>query len=342
MAARGVRRGGFFGVLAKRKNGYTPAVDPVFRADSETTTMRRLPALLLMLLLPFAAAGQSVGGDGATAERLLMQTPDRMAELEPGMMVPLWRGSDGRWLALKADRDSSAEALRRNAPLALRVVDATSMASTGVQYGLGPRLQAHAEISEQSWAGPGSRVLGSEVGATYDAGRYSLGVSVGTNSTPDNHVVLPRVLPGAAPGVDGLSSFDSSARLSARGRLALGSKSGIDLGASVGRIHLLPGNLLGINTLDQKALSFGVDHGGISGVLTGRTMQPEANGLANGLGADRRWNSIDLGVTWRLPWRGSLSVGAQNLWSSGTPANTPVGPEPDQSRTPYVQYHQDL
>jgi hypothetical protein len=47
-------------------------------------------------------------------------------------------------------------------------------------------------------------------------------------------------------------------------------------------------------------------------------------------------------VTWRLPWSGSLSVGAQNLWSSGTPANTPVGPEPDQSRTPYVQYHQDL
>jgi hypothetical protein len=62
----------------------------------------------------------------------------------------------------------------------------------------------------------------------------------------------------------------------------------------------------------------------------------------NGYAPDRRWNSIDLGVTWRLPWQGSLSVGAQNLWSSGTPANTPMGPEPDQSRTPYVQYHQDL
>jgi hypothetical protein len=63
----------------------------------------------------------------------------------------------------------------------------------------------------------------------------------------------------------------------------------------------------------------------------------------SGLYPDRRWNSIDLGVTWRLPWQGSLSFGAQNIWSSGNATNTPAGPpQPDQSRTPYVQYHQDL
>lgn len=303
--------------------------------------MRRLSTLLLISLLPLTAAGQSAGGDNAMTQRLLAQPPDQMTEVEPGVMVPLWRGTDGRLLALKADQSTGADALRKNAPLALHVVDAASVMTTSLQYGLGPRLQAHAEISEHSWANQSSRVLGSEVGATYDAGRYSLGVSVGAVSTSNNNTVLPRVLPGAAPGVDGLSSFDSSSQLNARGRLALGGKSGIDLGASVGRIHLLPGNLLGISTLDQKALSFGVDHGPLSGVLTGRTMQPEA-GIPGGFNADRRWNSIDLGVTWRLPWRGALSVGAQNLWSSGTPANTPAGPEPDQSRTPYVQYHQDL
>jgi hypothetical protein len=303
--------------------------------------MRRLSALLLISLLPLTAAGQSAGGDNAMAQRLLAQPPDQMTEVEPGVVVPLWRGTDGRLLALKADQSTGADALRKNAPLALHVVDAASVMTTSLQYGLGPRLQAHAEISEHSWANQSSQVLGSEVGATYDAGRYSLGVSVGTVSTSNNNSVLPRVLPGAAPGVDGLASFDSSSQLNARGRLALGGKSGIDLGASVGRIHLLPGNLLGINTLDQKALSFGVDHGPLSGVLTGRTMQPEA-GIPGNYGADRRWNSIDLGVTWRLPWRGALSVGAQNLWSSGTPTNTPAGPEPDQSRTPYVQYHQDL
>ena len=303
--------------------------------------MRRLSALLLICALPLGAAGQSVGGDNGVAESLLAQPVVSSTPAGTGTLVPLWRTADGRLLSLKTDRSSPAEVVASHAPLSLRVVDGSSVVTTGLEYGFGPRLQAHAEVSELSWAHAGQRLRGSEVGATYVAGRYSLGVSVGTNSVPNAGSVLPRVLPGAAPGVDGLSSFDNSAQLNARGRFALNSKSGIDLGASVGRIHLLPGNLLGVDTLDQKALSFGVDHGALSGVLTGRTMQPQV-ALPGELNADRRWNSIDLGVTWRLPWRGSLSVGAQNLWSSGTPANTPAGPEPDQSRTPYVQYHQDL
>jgi hypothetical protein len=256
--------------------------------------------------------------------------------------VPLWLGPNGHLLALKADRENSADALHNSTLLSFHVVDASSVNSTGLQYGLAPNLQANAEVSQRTWVNQPTRVIGSELGATYTAGRYSLGLSVGANSTQDSSATLPRILPNAAAGVDGLSSFDNSAQVNARGRLALGNTSGIDMGASVGRIHLLPGNLLGVNTLDQKALSFGVDHGSLSGMLIGRTMEPQVGIAGGSLSPDRHWNSIDLGVTWRLPWRGQLSVGAQNLWSSGTPANTPAGPEPDQSRTPYVQYHQDL
>ena len=303
--------------------------------------MRRLLAPLLLCLLPFAAAGQGVDdGNGKLAAQLLKQPPAQVAGVQPGLVVPLWRGTDGRLLVLKADSRNGALA-QRDTPLSFHAVDAASVMSTGLQYGLTPNWQAHADVSQQSWVNNPLRVVGSEVGATYNDGRYSLGLSVGANSTPNNPG-LPRVLPGVAPSVDGLAGFDSSSQFNAQGRLALGSKSGIDVGASVGRIHLLPGNLLGVSTLDQKAISFGVDHGPVSGTLVGRTMQPLAGVPGNGYGADRRWNSIDLGVTWHLPWQGSLSVGAQNLWSSGAPANTPMGPEPDQSRTPYVQYHQDL
>ncbi|GAB3780876.1 hypothetical protein [Dyella agri] len=304
--------------------------------------MRRLFVPLLLCLLPFAAAGQGVDdANGKLAAQLLKQPPAQVAEVQPGLVVPLWRGTDGRLLVLKADSRNGA-LTQRDSPLSFHAVDATSVMSTGLQYGLTQNWQAHADVSQQSWVNSLLRVVGSEVGATYSDGRYSLGLSVGTNSTPNSIPSLPRVLPGVAPSVDGLSGFDSSSQFNAQGRLALGSKSGIDVGASVGRIHLLPGNLLGISTLDQKAISFGVDHGPVSGTLIGRTMQPLAGVPGNNYGPDRRWNSIDLGVTWHLPWQGSLSVGAQNLWSSGTPANTPMGPEPDQSRTPYVQYHQDL
>ena len=64
------------------------------------------------------------------AERLLAQPPDQMTEVEPGVVVPLWRGTDGRLLALKADRSTGVEALRKNAPLSLRVVDAASVMTT--------------------------------------------------------------------------------------------------------------------------------------------------------------------------------------------------------------------
>jgi len=304
-------------------------------------TMRHLATLLLTFLLPLAAVGQSVGSNSAQSEYLLMQQPGRMSASETDAGVPLWLGGDGHLLTLKVGRSNGADALYNNAPLTFGVAGMGNVVTTGLQYGIAPNLKAHAEVSEHSWVDQPWRVLGSEVGATYVGDRYSIDLSVGGNSTPNNRAVLPRVLLGASPGIDGLSGFDSSTQFNARGRLAIGSNSGIDLGASVGRIYLLPGNLLGVSTLDQKALSLGIDHGPLRGTLIGRTMQPQVS-IPGSFNADRRWNSIDLGVTWRLPWQGELSIGAQNLWSSGNPANTPVGPEPDQSRTPYVQYHQDL
>lgn len=305
--------------------------------------MRRLYISLLMTLLPLAAAGQSVRDNGAVGEQLLARPSASVNGLNSGVLVPLWLGSNGRMLTLKANRGTDADAAAGNTTQAFDVLDAGAVTTMGLQYRLAPNLKAHAEFSDHTWVNQPNRLIGTEIGATYELGRYSLGVGVGTNSAP-NSTALPRVLSNAAQSIDGLPGFDSSAQVNARGRFGFGNgnQNGIDLGASVGRIHLLPGNLLGINTLDQKALSFGVDHGPISGTLIGRSIEPQAGLPGSSLSPDRRWNSIDLGVTWRLPWRGQLSVGAQNLWSSGTPSNTPVGPEPDQSRTPYVQYHQDL
>jgi len=296
--------------------------------------MRRLSALLLVSLLPFAAVGQSAPGNDAQARQWLQAAPTDHGDTN---VVPLWRSSRGQWLTLSTDHSE----VDGGGPMAFHGMAADNVFSSGLHYQLAPGVQAHADVSASSWVNHPTRLLGSEVGATYNSGRYSVGLSVGTNEVPQR-TALPRVLPGAAPGVDGLSDFDSSAQLNARGRVALDSKTGIDLGASVGRIRLLPGNLLGVDTLDQKALSFGVDRGPVTGTLVGRTMQPLAGSAGGTLGADQRWTSIDLGVTWRLPWQGALSIGAQNLWSSGNAVNTPVGPEPDQSRTPYVQYHQDL
>jgi len=243
---------------------------------------------------------------------------------------------------VQSQSTTTADAQNNMSSLSLNPLAGGSVNSSTVQYGVTPNVSAQAGVTQRSWVTQ-PRIISSEVGATYNAGRYSVGVSVAQDQVP-NPTPLPRVLPGAAPGVNGLPDFDSSTQVNARGRFALNGNSGVLLGASMGRIRLLPGNQLGLSTLDQKALSFGVEHGSVSTSIVGRTMQPEPGTTVPGmLNADRRWNSIDLGVTWRLPWQGSLSFGAQNLWSSGNAVSTPAGPpEPDQSRTPYVQYHQDL
>ncbi|GLQ47990.1 hypothetical protein GCM10007862_30410 [Dyella lipolytica] len=289
--------------------------------------MRRLLLTLPLLFVPFVAAGQTVGGDQVSDMAWLQQ----QSSLKSGQPT---QGS------LLLQSQSSTTAAANNALLSLNPLSGGTVSSSTLLYGVTPNVTAQVGVNQRSWVTQ-PRIVGSEVGAIYNAGRYSLGVSVAQDQVP-NTTPLPRVLPGAVTGVNGLPDFDSSTQVNARGRVALTGNSGLLLGASVGRIRLLPGNLMGLSTLDQKALSFGIDHGPISGSIIGRTMAPEP-GMPNSFTTDRRWNSIDLGVTWRLPWQGSLSFGAQNLWSSGNATNTPAGPpEPDQSRTPYVQYHQDL
>ena len=166
--------------------------------------MRFRFALLLTLALPFAAAGQALG------VRAAQDFPGLSA---PDAGVPVWQDGSDNWLALKTDRQSAAEAMRRQAP---RIIDARMTGSAGLLYSLGPQLKAHADLNEYSWVGARGRVLGGEVGASYDLGRYSVGMSLGSSSVEDRGTSLPRVLPGVAPGVDGFSAFDTSAQLSAR------------------------------------------------------------------------------------------------------------------------------
>lgn len=298
--------------------------------------MRRLFASLVFLL-PLVAVGQTVGAGP------LDQTP-----------------------ATQLDGGSANVWAEGNALTEFRGLGMPPANTQGGHYVFGPRVRAHFSVSDQAWPGArnncnsarldistvgcnralpmSSHVVDSELGATFKGNGYSLGVGVSSSKpTVTLSPLLPRIVPNASFTSDGvpLSALDHSDRLNANGRVALGNQTGIDLGASVGRIRLLPGNLLGVDTLGQKSLSVGVDRGDLSGHIIGRVIQPQT-GESGALAGDRRWTTIDLGVTWRLPWRGELSFGAQNLWSSGEAPKPKVGPDPDQSRIPYVQYHQDL
>jgi hypothetical protein len=142
----------------------------------------------------------------------------------------------------------------------------------------------------------------------------------------------------AVPALQWADISDNAIR--AQGHWRWGDENSLDFGAALSRLRFeLPSNTL-LPALNQAALSFGVRSGNFSGMLTGRVLGP-----ADPLGSGQNWTSVDLGISWRAPWRGVFSVGAQNLWSSGTPpllADPAHESDPSQARVPYVQYHQDL
>lgn len=56
-----------------------------------------------------------------------------------------------------------------------------------------------------------------------------------------------------------------------------------------------------------------------------------------------RWGSLGLGLSWRTPWSGQLTVGADNLVTRGKNPFAPASTESeDEGAVPYVRYEQDL
>ena len=193
------------------------------------------------------------------------------------------------------------------------------------------------------------RVQGGEIGAGFAANGVKLDLSVGHSRSAAGTLArpsaLPRVLP-AAGGADVAAPLwfrnSTSTSITARGEVKVAPGTSLDLGASVGHVQLLPGpDLPGGDSLDQTTLSFGIQHDGIRGAIVGHMLEPALPGAM--LDRNQRWTGVDLGISVRLPWRGELNFGAQNVWTSGH-APLLFGPNaaPDQGRVPYVQYHQDL
>ena len=240
-------------------------------------------------------------------------------------------------------------------------------AGAGVQFTSKPGLTAHVNVNEIRWTplaptcapgtpgclgiAPADGVQRGEVGAGYAGHGVTLDLSIGqAQSEPAaahvRNAPLPRVLPseGGADVAAPLWFRNSTATsLNARGKVDLAPDTSLNLGASVGRVKFLPGSgLAADDALDQTTLSLGIQHGAVRGAIVGHMLEPDVPGPA--LGQNQRWSGVDLGISVRLPWRGELNFGAQNVWSSGRAPLLfgPGGTTPDQGRVPYVQYHQTL
>ena len=314
-------------------------------------------------------------------DRLLSIEVDSPQSGNSDQVVPLWASPDGRLLAIVAlSSNAGAPALPPSPAFGglsdFRIVDATDLFSAGLRMRLGQGLHADVTLGQISstplsygLAAQSDCMTGNCWGNSRGAARLTatsaniglgwspalgegLDLSFGLSWLDGGSTQLPvlsQTAMGALPidlsmvDVPGIGSYklNSARRLKARGAWQLGHGSVIDLTAALGRVQLSP-FLSGLAAsgldLDQASLGLGLANGSVRGSIVGRVTSVDEPGIAG----SRRWSGLDLGVSWRTPWRGEVTVGAQNLWSAPLDSSAPRDLDASQARTPYVQYRQDL
>jgi hypothetical protein len=330
-----------------------------------------------------AAAAQFGAGSQHSLTEQLLHTPNGQNHSEG--LLPLWSTPDGRVLALVALGSNNATPILPQSPqigsaVDWQLVDVTSFVTAGMALRISDHASAYANFGHgivltplfatapsPACEQPGAFGIGIPCASDATIGRTGT-LHVGTDLTAGNvdldlnyglswlrlndqstsqraswdlftnlgNETLPTLV---IPGIE-LANVQSSG-FNAEGRWNLDDNRSLDLGAALSRIQFeMPGTPL-LPSLNQAALSLGLHRGDFSGVIVGRVLGP-----SDRINGNQRWSALDLGISWRSPWRGVFSVGAQNIWSSGNlPALTdPTSHEVDanQARVPYVQYHQDL
>jgi hypothetical protein len=124
------------------------------------------------------------------------------------------------------------------------------------------------------------------------------------------------------------------------GQVALGTQSWVSIGGTLARVRLIPtdqlrGGLPPEWSSGSLSVSGGV--GNFGGEITGQMIEVP--------GQSQRYSTLGAGLSWRMPWKAKLSLGAENLVTHG---KNPFGlPDTrvegnEEGRVPYVRYQQDL
>lgn len=165
----------------------------------------------------------------------------------------------------------------------------------------------------------------SSAGASLSRGGGKLGVAVGSGRDS-----LPAWLsPNQRSGKVESSDFSLLAEKN------IGREAFVSVGGTVARARLVPASDVPqlADQWNTRSLSIGGGYGAFGANIVGR--------VVNVPGESTVWKGLGLGLTWRTPWSGQLSVGADNVVTRGKNPFSTSGNQ-DDGTVPYVRYQQDL
>jgi len=124
--------------------------------------------------------------------------------------------------------------------------------------------------------------------------------------------------------------------LTVYGEQHIGREATVSIGGTWARARLIPaGDVPALaDRWNTKSVTVGAGIGDFSASIVGRVVDS-----ANAAGD---WEGLGIGLTWRTPWSGKLTVGAENVVTRGKNPFAPGNTDSDEGTVPYVRYEQDL
>ena len=155
------------------------------------------------------------------------------------------------------------------------------------------------------------------------------GAKVGATATTGRDTLPPWMTAGARSQVDvnDLTVFAQK---------ELGSEGYVSIAGTVAKARLVPVAQAPdfADRWSTKSLSIGGGIGSFGASIVGHVVDTP--------GQSKSWSGLGLGLTWRTPWSGQLTVGADNVVTRGKNPFASGAVDDAEGTVPYVRYEQDL
>ena len=287
----------------------------------------RLLQLPLALLL---ALGVATGAAAQSTARRGDQT-----------VLPVWNDTSGKfeaYLVLEPTEDAETGARFRfgntslDATFGLQAGDSLALLckfKNGVGSAIGSLANncLLASLGDGLDADSGSRHVSATAALSRGGGK--LGLTAGSG-----HDTLP---PWLMPGVVGQGKADIR-DLGVFAQKNIGSQGYVSIAGTVAKARLVPASQVPELTdrWSSKSLTVGGGFGAFGASIVGHVVDTPG---------EPKWSGLGLGLTWRTPWSGQLTVGADNVVTRGKNPFSAAGngaAADGDGTVPYVRYEQDL
>ena len=167
----------------------------------------------------------------------------------------------------------------------------------------------------------------SSAGISLTRGASRFGATVGNGHDVVPAWVSPNQVGGARYSQNDFSLFAEH---------AISREGFVSVGGTVARARLVPASAVPqlADQWNSRSISIGGGYGNFSANIVGR--------VVNVPGQSQVWKGLGLGLTWRTPWNGQLTVGADHVVTRGKNPFSADSNQSDEGTVPYVRYQQDL